>query len=84
MKRGGCKFGDGKTRGCPWPKRGGCSFQMGTQTQRVNTPPPPPPHWAIERMQYAIERLYTWCNFDMITLKIWGGDDYVENMGWEI
>ena len=22
MKRGGCKFGDGKTMGCLWPKRG--------------------------------------------------------------
>ena len=21
MKKGGCKFGDGKTRGCPWPKK---------------------------------------------------------------
>ena len=37
MKRGGCKFGDGKTRGYP----GGCSFAVGTQTQRVSAPPPP-------------------------------------------
>ena len=43
MKRGGCKFGDSKTRGCPWPKRGGCSFAVGTQPQRVSAPPPPPP-----------------------------------------
>ena len=37
MKRGGCKFEDGKTRGCPWPKTGGCSFHIGTPTQRVKT-----------------------------------------------
>ena len=43
MKRGGSKFGDGKTTGCPLSKKGGCSFAVGTQTQRVNAPPPPPP-----------------------------------------
>ena len=41
MKRGGCKYGDGKTRGCPFSKKGGCSFAVGTQAQRVSAPPPP-------------------------------------------
>ena len=41
MKRGGCTFGDGKTRGCPLLKKGGCSFTVGTQIQIVNVPPPP-------------------------------------------
>ena len=41
MKRGCCIFEDGKTRDCPWSKSGGCSFQIGTPTQRVSTPPPP-------------------------------------------
>ena len=39
MKRRGCKFGDGKTRGCPLSKKGGCSFAVGTQAQRVSAPP---------------------------------------------
>ena len=43
MKRGGCKFGDSKTRGCPLSKSGGCSFAVSTQPQRVSAPPPPPP-----------------------------------------
>ena len=30
MKRGGCKFGDGKTTGCPLSQKGGCSFAVGT------------------------------------------------------
>ena len=42
MKRGGFKFSNGKTRGCSWPKRWGCSFRIGTQTQRGAVPPPPP------------------------------------------
>ena len=42
MKRGGCKFGDSKTRGCPLSKKGGCSIAVGTQTQKVSAPPPPP------------------------------------------
>ena len=41
MKRGGCKFGDGKTRGCSFSKKGVCSFAVGTQAQRVSAPPPP-------------------------------------------
>ena len=40
MKIGGCKFGDGKTRGCPVSKKRDCSLAVGTQTQRVSTPPP--------------------------------------------
>ena len=28
MKRGGCQFGDDKTRGCPWPKRGALVFKL--------------------------------------------------------
>ena len=40
MKRGGCKFGYGKTRGCPLSKKGGCSFAVVTQAQRVSPPPP--------------------------------------------
>ena len=28
MNRGGCKFGDDKTRGCPWPKRGALVFKL--------------------------------------------------------
>ena len=39
MKRGVCKFGYGKTRGCPLSKKGGCSFAVGTQAQRVSAPP---------------------------------------------
>ena len=38
MKRGGFEFGDGKTKGCPWPTRGSCRLQISTQTQRVSTP----------------------------------------------
>ena len=41
-ENGGCKFGDSKTRGCPLSKKGGCSFAVGTQSQRVSSPPPPP------------------------------------------
>ena len=39
MKRGGYKFGDSKTRGCPLSKSEGCSFAVGTQPQRVSAPP---------------------------------------------
>ena len=45
MKIGGCKLGDGKTRGWPWPKEGDGGAEVskiGTKTQRVSTPPPPP------------------------------------------
>ena len=42
MKRGGCKFGDGKPRGCHFSKKGDCSFAVGSQAQRVSAPPPPP------------------------------------------
>ena len=35
MNRGGCRFGGSKT-GAAWPKRGGCSFSVGTQAQRVS------------------------------------------------
>ena len=30
-----------KNRGCPFSKKGGCSFTVGTQAQRVSAPPPP-------------------------------------------
>ena len=59
MKRGGCKFEDGKTRDCPWSKTGGCSFQIGTPTQRVSTPPPPP---GFVRME-ATEKLHVYGYF---------------------
>ena len=37
LKRGGCKFGHRKSKGCPLPKTGGCSFAV-----RAYPPPPPP------------------------------------------
>ena len=40
MKRGGCKFGGSKTGALS--KKGGCSFTVGTQAQRVSALPPPP------------------------------------------
>ena len=44
MKRGGCKFGDGKTRGCPWLKGGAVVFKLVPKSQY---PPPPSRGWGV-------------------------------------
>ena len=41
MKRGGCKFGDSKTRGCPLSKRGAVVSQL-VPNLKESVPPPPP------------------------------------------
>ena len=60
MKRGGCKDGDGKTGAVLCPKRGGCSFAVGTQAQRVSAPPPGmrPHYWPQHRMRHTLHIYY--------------------------
>ena len=51
MKRGGCKFGSSKTGAVLCPKKGGCSFTIGTQAQRVSVPPPQPPGHKVSNLE---------------------------------
>ena len=41
MKRGGCTFGDGKTRGCPLPKGGGAVVSKSVHKLKKSVPPTP-------------------------------------------
>ena len=55
MKRRGCKFGGSKTGDVLCSKRGGCSFAVGTQGEKVIAPvPPPPPPGILTLLVYGV------------------------------
>ena len=62
IQRGGCKFVDSKTRGCPLSKGGwvGCSFPVGTQGRRrggVGGVSRPPPFWEAHFIHFLYKVL---------------------------